>query len=64
MATPTPSVGIYIAECQRVLERLTKEGLKYEVRLTPRLVCPTGRLFPLMLVSFALSCSASRYQMQ
>ncbi|PWN20854.1 hypothetical protein BCV69DRAFT_283063 [Microstroma glucosiphilum] len=27
MATPTPSVGIYIAECQRVLESMKAEGI-------------------------------------
>jgi uncharacterized protein YqgV (UPF0045/DUF77 family) len=33
MNTPTPSVGAYIAACQRVLERYAKQdGFKYEVR--------------------------------
>jgi uncharacterized protein YqgV (UPF0045/DUF77 family) len=32
MGTPTTSVGIYIAECQRVLEKMKDEGIKYEVR--------------------------------
>lgn len=31
MGTPTTSVGIYIAECQRVLEKMKDEGIKYEV---------------------------------
>lgn len=32
MATPTTSVGQYIAQCQRVLEQMKDEGIKYEVR--------------------------------
>jgi hypothetical protein len=32
MGTPTTSVGVYIAECQRVLEKMKGEGIKYEVR--------------------------------
>ncbi|CAO1617953.1 unnamed protein product [Sympodiomycopsis kandeliae] len=33
MATPTPSVGKYIAEVQKVLARYEKEhGLKYEMQ--------------------------------
>lgn len=31
MATPTTSVGVYIAECQRVLESMRADGIKYEV---------------------------------
>ncbi|PWN33953.1 uncharacterized protein FA14DRAFT_180591 [Meira miltonrushii] len=31
MGTPSPSVGIYIAECQRVLEKMKEEGIKYEM---------------------------------
>ncbi|CAO1632403.1 unnamed protein product [Parajaminaea phylloscopi] len=30
MATPTTSVGTYIAECQRVLDSMKSEGIKYE----------------------------------
>lgn len=33
MGTPTTSVGIYIAECQRVLEKMKDEGIKYEVSI-------------------------------
>lgn len=32
MGTPSPSVGIYIAECQRVLEKMKEEGIKYEMQ--------------------------------
>lgn len=33
MGTPSPSVGIYIAECQRVLEKMEKEeGIKFEMQ--------------------------------
>lgn len=32
MGTPTPSVGVYIAECQRVLEQMKEEGIKYEMQ--------------------------------
>lgn len=35
MGTATPSVGKYIAECQRVLESMKEEGIKYEVSLLP-----------------------------
>lgn len=32
MGTPSPSVGIYIAECQRVLEKMKEEGIKFEMQ--------------------------------
>lgn len=32
MGTPSPSVGIYIAECQKVLESMKEEGIKYEMQ--------------------------------
>lgn len=31
MGTKTTSVGQYIAECQRVLDGLASEGIRYEV---------------------------------
>lgn len=33
MGTPTTSVGEYITECQRVLESMKSEGIRYEVRM-------------------------------
>lgn len=41
MGTPSPSVGIYIAECQRVLEGMRAQGIKYEVRWGGALMCRT-----------------------
>ncbi|KAL5532785.1 hypothetical protein ACEPAF_4559 [Sanghuangporus sanghuang] len=38
MGTEEPSVAIYIAECQRVLQ---KTGLTYKVRVSLSLSCPT-----------------------
>lgn len=32
MGTPTTSVGEYITECQRVLEDMKDEGIRYEVQ--------------------------------
>ncbi|CAO1629538.1 unnamed protein product [Jaminaea pallidilutea] len=44
MATPTTSVGQYIAQCQRVLEQMKDEGIKYEwLRHQPRRPLP-GRV--------------------
>jgi len=43
MATPTPSVGEYIAQCQRVLESLRPQGLRYEVRSRSGPVALTSR---------------------
>jgi uncharacterized protein (TIGR00106 family) len=31
MGTPTPSVGKYIAACQKVLESMKQDGIKYEM---------------------------------
>ncbi|WFD35843.1 hypothetical protein MCUN1_002711 [Malassezia cuniculi] len=31
MGTETPSVGIYITECQRVLESMAGDGIRYEL---------------------------------
>ena len=42
MGTPTTSVGTYIAECQRVLEKMKGEGIKYEVRECAKVISQTG----------------------
>ncbi|WFD40811.1 uncharacterized protein MJAP1_003800 [Malassezia japonica] len=34
MGTPTTSVGEYITECQRVLDGMAEQGIRYEVRFS------------------------------
>lgn len=42
IGTQTPSVGVYIAECQRVLESMKEEGIRYEVCALSELLTPAS----------------------